>query len=262
MEDVGAVLSSSRYRGIAALNEALIGTMQDQINDVVDTATGIYGNTTQASQESESDIELLLLLWLLSMQQTTSAYSMRFAMASMPVMQSVSDDVYRKIMLLLGISPNRVQLLLMSSRAREIAQSLRYVNQTTLDRLTETITTAAVQGGTMAGVIAYVKERARYIVTGRIPTISRTEVRRVSDVAAVSAYADSKVVSHISVVGCMAIEPNCPTYAGVPTCNIQNVPVKDALKLVFHPNHTGIMVPSAFYNEDGTAPQLTVTRGS
>ena len=47
-------------------------------------------------------------------------------------------------------------------------------------------------------------------------------------------------------IGCEAREAGSPTYRGESTCNIEDVPVSDADKLRFHPNHTGTMVPSKF----------------
>ncbi len=78
------------------------------------------------------------------------------------------------------------------------------------------------------------------------------------DAAALQAYLDGKVVSHISVIGCEAVEEGIPEYKGVPTCNIRNVPVEDAHELAFHINHTGTMVPTGFYNSDGTKPVFRV----
>ena len=56
------------------------------------------------------------------------------------------------------------------------------------------------------------------------------------------------MITHVSVIGCEAREPGSPQYRGESTCNIQDVPINDADKLEFHPNHTGTIVPSRFRN--------------
>ena len=80
----------------------------------------------------------------------------------------------------------------------------------------------------------------------RINTIARTETNNAWTRGSVASFQESTTLSHVSVIGCEAREPNSPQYRGESTCNVQDVPVEDAGLLDFHPNHTGTIVPSRF----------------
>lgn len=84
----------------------------------------------------------------------------------------------------------------------------------------------------------------RVASNSRLTTIARTDGGRAVDEGIKEAFDKSEIVTHCSVVGCMAIEPRIPTYNGVPTCNITNVPVEDVDIVEFHINHTGLWIPS------------------
>jgi hypothetical protein len=265
LNDISNVIMMAKLRGIRSLNEILSSVMETQVLEVIDQANAIYGRSfstaTEVARESGPSKEYLLALWLLAIDQVMQAGSVQVALVATPVIQSIVDDIYRKTMELLGASPNKVQVTLMTNRARSIANSLSSITNTTTERMQSTVEGAIKAGAGLLGVIAAVKGRLNVISTNRVSTILRTEIGRAADEAVLSAYGDSKAVSHVSVVGCQAIEPGIPTYSGVPTCNIQNVPVSAARRLAFHPNHTGIIIPSAFYSRNGLPPKLVVSRG-
>ena len=53
----------------------------------------------------------------------------------------------------------------------------------------------------------------------------------------------------VSVIGCEAREPNSPKFDGESTCNFADLEIErldEFLAVGFHPNHTGVLVPSGF----------------
>lgn len=265
VRDISNVIALAKMRGMRSLGDMLAQLMELHYLETIETAMSIYGRSYSGLDLPEAQQgpgeNYLLALWLLAIQQATQRTSMDIALVTTPIVQSVVQDVYVKIMTLLGVSANKVQVTLMTNRARNIAKSLESITQTTNDRMSSAVENAISSGMSMAAVVALLKAKMTSIVSNRVNTILRTEMGKAADEAATSAYSDSKAVSHVSVVGCQAIEAGIPTYAGIPTCNIQNVPVAQSRRLSFHPNHTGIIVPSAFYSRDGNLPRLLVSRG-
>jgi hypothetical protein len=265
LQDISNVISMAKMRGTRSLSDDLFQLMQLQFLEVINSAVAIYGrsygNLEAPVTEQGPGKNYLLALWLLAIEQSLQTSSMQVALVTTPVIQSVVQDVYIKVMTLLGANPNKVQVTLMTNRARSIAQSLESITQTTNDKMSSVIENSVLAGASMLAIVDSLRAKMASILSTRVNTILRTEIGRAADEAAMSAYTDSKAVSHVSVVGCQAIEAGIPSFAGVPTCNIQNVPVAQARRLRFHPNHTGIIVPSAFYNRDGTLPKLIVSRG-
>lgn len=160
----------------------------------------------------------------------------------------VIDDVMRGVSVNLGGgSFTREQAVRNLDKGYRIGQNITRINETTRDRIRRTIERAIwEQDLTVAETAKVLRERFPQICRNRISTIARTEMGRAADWANIKSIQESQVVTHVSVFGCEAIEPNIPTYGGVPTCNIQNVPVADAGMLDFHINHTGVIVPSKF----------------
>lgn len=150
--------------------------------------------------------------------------------------------------------------------AKDIAKIVSRINRTTTKQLegvvsstlvanqapaetgdeVDTLITPVTQG---LSVATQLEERGQNLLTSRVATISRTESTTIVNSAASSCLVESGRVLTVQVVGCEAIEPNIPEYNGVPTCNITGVPVEDADKLEFHPNHTGYIVPETFSDE-------------
>lgn len=262
LSDVSDVVRLAKLRGIRSLNDILTQLLEDQVANTIDEAMAIYGRTYGTTEDkTDANPEFLLALWLLAIDQSMRSLSMEIALNLTPAIQSVVDDIYNKAMDLLGAKPNTVQLVLMTNRAKAIAKSLESIVSTTTDRMHSTVEMAIAAEGVMTKVVEVMRQRMGIIASNRVNTILRTEIGRAADEATLSAYKDSNVVSHVSVVGCQAIENGIPTYAGVPTCNIKNVPIADARRLKFHPNHTGMIVPSAFYDKNGNPPKLQVERG-
>lgn len=167
-----------------------------------------------------------------------------------PIVQSVAAKSYGRTSILLGgiDDPAAAQKIL--ARAQQMATQVVGINETTRNRLVETIEQARADGLTIAQTVRQVRDAIPEISAGRIPTIVRTEVGRAIDQGTKQAITDSPSVTYVSVVGCQAIEPNIPTFDGVPTCNIKNVPADRIDELEFHINHTGCIIPTG-YTTDG-----------
>ena len=105
------------------------------------------------------------------------------------------------------------------------------------------------EGATTGGVADGIMEVMGGISRSRAMTIARTEMGTALTAENAHVFANSGLVTHVSVIGCQEREPNSPHYRGESTCNIQDVPIAelDALMEVgWHPNHTGTLVPSGF----------------
>jgi hypothetical protein len=178
-----------------------------------------------------------------------------------PAMNSVAADVMDKTSDLLGATLHPGSRRALHTRINEMAQEVTNINNTTRRRLAQTITNGIAEGKHPIEVIADVRKRIPQIATNRVPTIVRTEMGRAADAASVRAMRDSTVVTHVSVTGCEAIEPGIPTFRGVPTCNIKNVPIEYAGDLRFHINHTGAIIATGFKSALGRNPNLPLREG-
>jgi len=134
----------------------------------------------------------------------------------------------------------------LAREARDIAQRITGINDTTRKQFERAIQNAIGQGMTVTETAQFLVDKFPDMAESRIRTIARTELNGAYAKGSVASYLQSDVVAHVSVIGCEAREPGSPTYRGESTCNIQDVPVVDADNLQFHPNHTGTIVPSGF----------------
>ncbi len=176
-------------------------------------------------------------------------------------LQSVADDVADKTSRLLGTELSEHGRILNQRQANQIATEVTRINDTTRERIQETVRRTLEDGGTVVDAIDSVRKRIPQIATNRVPTIVRTEMGRAADYAAIQSMRESNVVTHVSVVGCEAIEPGIPTFRGIPTCNIKNIPMAFAGDLRFHPNHTGAVIATGFKQTTGHAPDLPLRGG-
>ena len=167
--------------------------------------------------------------------------------------QSLIDRAYSRSKFVLeeadGIrNPN------LSSRNGNLLKNTEKINQASyrfskIKIAKEILSTGLLRLGTSwADIVAVVGASIARRVTfpSRLTTIARTEGGRAVDEGLKETLKNSGTVSHCSVVGCMSIEPKIPTYNGIPTCNIQDVPVIDVDAVEFHINHTGLWVPSRY----------------
>jgi len=201
-------------------------------------------------------------LWAQAIEAVMAEQDRAVTALMRPAMQSVADDVLEKTGLLLTAErPKPGARRVMTHRVDDMARQVTGINDTTRTRLARTIARGIDDGKHPFEVMALVRDRVPEIATNRVPTIVRTEMGRVTDAATIRAMKDSEVVTHVSVMGCEAVEPGIPTFRGVPTCNIKNVPIEFSGDLQFHINHTGSIVASGFKEQTGQTPQLPLRPG-
>lgn len=171
-----------------------------------------------------------------------------------PPIQSVLAQGYTKTSFLLGMDVDPAWHGALASIARDIAKDITGINETTRLMFQRHITEAIRDGATVAETVKDLRETIPDINAGRQLTIARTELNHAWTKGSMVSFKESGGITHVSVVGCEAREWNGPPeyfYRGEPTCNIKDVPLHDADKLEFHPNHTGVVIPSAFRTAEG-----------
>ena len=173
-----------------------------------------------------------------------------------PAIQTAMDHAYRKGVVLLGGKPTDRNLNRLRASADKLCNQVTRISRTTKYRLRRELRHAIDNNLTLTETVKRIRDRFHSIAAYRVPTIVRTEIGRALDAATLQAFRDQGNVTHISVIGCEAIEPGIPTYHGIPTCNIRNVPLEDAHLLEFHINHTGTIVPTGFLRSNGSKPTL------
>ena len=231
--------SVNRYAGIAATRGAKASTTI----------------TMQAAQHGE--------LWAQALNDAFRILGREVEVTMQPAMQSVADDILEKnTTLLTGGKPSVASKRVMQQSVNEIAREVTRIDTTTKTRLARVISDGIDAGLSPAALMEDVRTKIPQIATNRVPTIVRTEMGRVADRAAVRSMKDSNVVTHVSVTGCEAIEPGIPTFRGVPTCNIKNVPIEYSGDLRFHINHTGAIIASAFRQSNGGTPNIPLKEGT
>lgn len=171
-----------------------------------------------------------------------------------PPVQSTMAQGYSKTSVLLAQQPDESRNPGLARRARGIAERISNISETTRTRF-ETMLRAAVENGdTVGDTIRNIREQFPEMQANRAVLIARSETNNAWTEGSAQAFKESSTITKVSVIGCQSRETDrwgSPSYQrfmyrGESTCNIQDVPVADADKLEFHPNHTGTMVPSAF----------------
>lgn len=167
-----------------------------------------------------------------------------------PVYQSTIAQAYARVNSLLGEQQAHRVSDAIARDARELAQQVTRINDTTRARMERVIRDSIADGDSVTGTIDKLSgEELDGINARRAATIARTETQRAWDAGAKRSFRGSKNVTHVSVIGCEAREARSPQYHGESTCNIKDVPIEDLDKLRFHPNHTGTIVPSRFIKQ-------------
>lgn len=133
-------------------------------------------------------------------------------------------------------------------RTNRIADLVTNITETTRNRMRRYFESKLAGEATIYEAVQDFSSQFPEIEQWRVNTIVRTEMGRAADEGTKEALRNASTVSEVSVVGCEAREDNSPQYRGESTCNIQNVPVQDIDLLEFHPNHTGAIVPSGFFD--------------
>lgn len=192
-------------------------------------------------------------LWASAIEDVLGEFNEEVRVQVSPVMQGAATSVYRKTSLLLGVTEGRDVDRRVLSAIRPLATQVTRINDTTRDDMMRVIGDGLDNELPVNEVARNLRDRIGQRFAARIPTIARTEMGRSADLGRAMSLRDSGVVKTVEVIGCQAVEPGIPTYQGRPTCNITGVPVEDAERLEFHPNHTGTIVPETFFEDGETA---------
>lgn len=266
VKDLVAAQKAAKLKGSRLLTAPLTKLMRGQVEAVIDlfhrrltTAGFASGQWVQGTKATTITIEVAQHgeLWTKAIEEAFAQAGAHVTATVKPALQSVADDVLDKTTALLsGRKPSAAAAHTMRTQVNQLALEVAAINDTTRTRLQRFLAKEIDAGTPPFAVMEKMRKRIPEIATNRVPTIVRTELGRAADRAAIRGMRDSEVVTHVSVIGCEAIEPGIPTWNGIPTCNIKNVPIASAGDLRFHPNHTGAIVASGFRQESGQTPPL------
>lgn len=269
-QDMLMVRRAAVARGLRNLSPSLSKLLKGHVERVIEAAlhsfSRLYGIPVKGwvdyrKEDFDFNVPNEAVMWATAIEQELARAGVEIVATVTPGIQSTADDVFGKVNLLLGAKPTRAQVQSLGVRVREIATRVTRINDTTRQRLQNTIAEAIRNGKTVFETADIIRRRIPQIASNRVPTIVRTEMGEAADEATKHAMKESGVVTHFDVIGCEAIEPGIPTYRGVPTCNITGVPIRDERMIRFHPNHTGCIVAAAFYQSDGSVPDIPMHQG-
>ena len=254
--DVVRLQASLKAEAMGVLPNAFKKILQDQLNEFKQTALGLgvrTGLNRKAFKSSDWTAEEIALGSLLLGAASTAAFGSEVALSRMarPVYQSLIDRAYSRSRYLLGEADGLVNPML-ANRNEKILRNLRDVQVSTKNmadfRIDKAIKSDLFVNNSWADAVgaASASISERILSPSRLNTFGRTESFIAVDEGLKEAVKISDSITHMSVVGCRAVEPNIPTYQGTPTCNIENVPITDVDSVEFHVNHTGAWFPSRF----------------
>ena len=167
--------------------------------------------------------------------------------------RSVMDQAYSKTSILTAHKPiaNNAEL---AKRALRIGDKITNVSERTRNAMIKLLDQAVEEKLSVRDTMLRIKAQIPKINDQRALTIARTEITNAWSQGAIQSFKESSTVTEVSVIGCESREEeawNRPSYQqfmyrGESTCNIADVPVAEAEKLQWHPNHTGTIIPTAF----------------
>ena len=250
------VQNQLRAEAMGSLPREYRSIFQNQINKFKDEALLLGARTRLSSKaqpdETWSDEEIALVIAIL-IEAARNAFLNDTLLVQMArsKYQSLIDRGYTRARFILG-EGDGLRNSSLASRNEDLLRTTALINQASFAmaefRITrEILKTNLLNSNTtwaeaVTAVTSSISERV--VSNSRLTTIARTDGGRAVDEGIKEAFDKSEIVTHCSVVGCMAIEPRIPTYNGVPTCNISDVPIQDIDLVEFHINHTGLWIPS------------------
>jgi hypothetical protein len=187
-------------------------------------------------------------LWLEAIESVFRGANLEIVTEVMPSVQSVMAKGYGTVSELLGHTAidNNAEI---ARKARTIATKVTAINDTTKDNIINSVRRSIAGGLNVSETAAALERDVVPIFGNRALTVARTELNNAWTEGAATAFKASETLTHLSVIGCEAREPNSPQFNGESTCNFPDLPITqlDAFLAVgFHPNHTGTLVPSGF----------------
>ncbi len=235
---------------------------QNQINKFKDEALLLGARTRLANKaqpdETWSDEEIALVIAIL-VEAARNAFLRDTLLVQMArsKYQSLIDRGYTRARFVLG-EGDGLRNPALASRNENLLRTTALINQASFAMAEFRITREILRTNLLNintswadAVTAVTKSITERVASNsRLTTIARTDGGRAVDEGIKEAFDKSEIVTHCSVVGCMAIEPRIPTYNGIPTCNIKDVPTEDVDIVEFHINHTGLWIPSKIVQRD------------
>ena len=203
-------------------------------------------------------------IWAKALDEVLRETGLEFALEVVPPIQSAAVQGLAKTSLAIGSDVSHVTESFTKAEVTRIGRRIVGINETTRTKFRQIIRGAIKEKLTVPETAKRLRQKMVGFTRNRINTIARTEVQSAWTRGAVQSMQASEVITHVSVIGCESREEKLwgkPSYQqfmyrGESTCNIENVPVGEANLLNFHPNHTGVVVPSRFRDSAGTDPDL------
>jgi len=256
LRDLTSAQARWKQRGIRAYKRVWTKLFSDMMNSIERDAMNAHrrrGGKASVTVNPMGD----QALWGTAIDRALRELGIDATVQVTPIIENTTTGLQDEVTsLFYGRRPTKTEIRRLKPKSSDIAKQVTNISDTTRARLQREIQRAIDDRLTIVETVQRLRKRFPQIATNRIPTIARTEMGRAADRATIMTLQQQDVVTHVSVVGCRAIEKNSPVYKGIPTCNIQDVPIEDAGQLTFHPNHTGTIVSSRFRDpkDDFDAP--------
>jgi hypothetical protein len=253
------VAKITQRKAIPEVAGAFSRLVRFQAQEVINIVRHRMGNRASAQgRHLKAEIEIVLPvhedLWARAIAEVFSEQGDNAIKILTPPIQSVMAQGYSRTSILFGQEADPSHNAGIARRAQEMTREIVKVNDTTAEQMRRVVAESIRDGLTVAETTAKLLERVEGMTQSRALTIARTEVQTAWTEGAIQTFREARTLTHCSVIGCESRETDrwdSPSYqqfmfAGQSTCNIQDVPVHDLDQLNFHPNHTGVLVPSRF----------------
>lgn len=228
-----------------------------QLEELVRRFLALDRGFGRRSVKAEGDLEIFLEadknLFLDLINQVLKDTGSKTRAKIIGPVRSVMDQGYSKTSMLMGQVAKEGNSAL-AARSLNLADKITDISERTRGQFRRILTEAVDEKLSVASTVRRLRKEMPKLNGQRALTIARTELTNAWHQGAIQSFKESETITEVSVIGCESREEDRweqPSYQqfmyrGESTCNIQDVPIKDADKLVWHPNHTGTLIPSAF----------------
>jgi len=252
------VAKITQRKAVPIIADAFVRLIHFQFAEVKTRVYHRLGRSRATGGRFKAEIEVTLpgdgQVWLHALREVFAEQGDNAVKIIGPEVQSTMAQGYSRTSVILGQPNDPAANAGISRRAQETARGLIKLDETTEQAWTRTVEQSLKDGDTVAETALHLEERVQAMARSRSMTVARTEAMKAFTHGSIQAFKESKTLSHCSVIGCESRELERwtqPSYQqfmfrGESTCNIQDVAVADLDKLNFHPNHTGVLVPSKF----------------
>lgn len=254
---IARVARYSQRRNQGAMAKKIQAALNAQVDALIRLVLGKAAAIQGTKADDPNTIRLLFpqseTIWAAAIQQVFQENVDKFAGEVMAPVQGTMAQAMSRVGVIVGASWDQSAInAIVSSEAPALARRVVQINSTTRNVLDRVVRNSINDGMTVYETAVRIKENLPGLNQFRSLTIARTELNRAWTQGTVRSLQGTNTITHVSVIGCEEREPSSPTFRGVSTCNISNVPIGEADRLEFHINHTGNMIPSNFRNLDGS----------